>query len=96
MLGLTLNEGADPEEVGARIRDCFGVARYFLAHRLPRDMEAVERLLKSTVPDMSARTFRVTAKRSDKDFPTTSYEINNKLGDFVRALTGWQVRLEGR
>ena len=95
MLGLTLSEKADPAEVAARIGDCFGVARYFLAHRLPRDLQAVEKLLTSTVPELSARSFRITARRSDKDYLTTSYEINNRLGDFVRSITGWKVQLKG-
>ena len=95
MLGLTLSEGADPDEVGARIGDCFGVARYFLARRVPRDLNAVEELLASAVPDLSAQTFRVTARRADKEFPTTSYEMNNRLGDFVRSITPWQVKLKG-
>lgn len=95
MLGLTLHKDADPAEVGARVRDCFGVARYFLAQRLPRDLDAVEELLAAAVPDLRADTFRVTAKRSDKDFPATSYDINNRLGDYVRSLTDWRVKLKG-
>ena len=43
--------------------------------------------------ERSFESFRITANRADKRFPTTSEEINRDLGRFVQDLTGSRVDL---
>jgi len=42
----------------------------------------------------TSRSFRITARRAQKDFPLTSQEINEKLGAFVIEKTGAEVDLK--
>ena len=93
LVGLTLADESDWPLVSERVRDCFGVAKFFKAHKLPQDLKKVKEVLSSLLPDRSFESFRITANRADKRFPTTSEEINRDLGRFVQDLTGSRVDL---
>ena len=93
LVGLTLREESDWPLVCERVRDCFGVAKFFKAHKLPQDLDKVKEVLPSLLTDRSFESFRITANRADKRFPTTSEEINRDLGRFVQDLTGSRVDL---
>ena len=41
MVGLTLEDESSWPEVKARVRDCFGVAKFFLAYEFPQDLELI-------------------------------------------------------
>ena len=45
LVGLTLRDDADWDLVESRIKDCFGVAKFFRAHRLPKDLDRVKEAL---------------------------------------------------
>ena len=93
LVGLTLRDETDWPLVSERIKECFGVAKFFKAHKLPPDLEKVKEVLPSLLTDRSFESFRITANRADKRFPTTSEEINRDLGRFVQDLTGSRVDL---
>ncbi len=93
MVGLTLGENADWELVRSRVKDCFGVAKFFRAHRLPRDLEQVKRALPALLAQQEFGSFRMTANRADKQFEHRSDEINRDLGTFVKDLSGARVDL---
>ncbi|PKB78355.1 MAG: tRNA 4-thiouridine(8) synthase ThiI [SAR202 cluster bacterium Io17-Chloro-G9] len=93
LVGLTLEDESAWPLVSEKIRDCFGVAKFFKAYKLPTDMEAVKESLPSLLSDHSFESFRITANRADKRFPITSEEINRDLGRFVQDLTGSRVDL---
>ena len=93
LVGLTLRDESDWPLVSERVKDCFGVAKFFKAHKLPQDLEKVKEVLPSLLVDRSFESFRITANRADKRFSTTSEEINRDLGRFVQDLTGSRVDL---
>ena len=93
MVGLKLRDESDWPLVRERVGDCFGVAKFFLAQKVERDLEAVKALLASAVKRLSFESFRISANRADKRFPMTSQEINQELGTYVRELTGAKVDL---
>ena len=93
LVGLTLEDESDWPLVSERVKECFGVAKFFMAHKLPQDLEKVKEVLPSLLADRSFESFRITANRADKQFPTTSEEINRDLGRFVQDLTGSRVDL---
>ena len=57
MIGLTLEDEGCWPEVKARVRDCFGVAKFFLAYEYPQDLELIRDALRLRLPDMDFRTF---------------------------------------
>lgn len=89
-----LPEAAWPE-AKARLQDTLGVEGFARVVRTPPDLEALKAALEKALEGESFRSFRITAKRSDKAFPLTSPEIERALGAFVKERTGAQVRLKG-
>ncbi len=94
MIGLTMPEDADWPPIKTRIGDCFGVEKFFPARKVGQDLQEVRDILPAEMEGRKFETFRITAHRSDKRFPTTSDQINRELGDFVGTLTGARVNLK--
>ena len=93
LVGLTLADEADLLEVSDRVKQCFGVAKFFKAYDLPQDLEKVKEALPGLVEGRTFDSFRITANRADKRFPIRSDEINRDLGTYVQDLTGARVNL---
>lgn len=94
LVGMTLAEDADWPEIKTRIRDCFGVAKFFPTHKLGLDLNEVKALLPAELKTRKFESFRISAHRSDKRFPARSSDINRDLGTFVQELTGAAVKLK--
>ena len=93
MVGLTLEDESRWPEVGERVRDCFGVAKFFLAQEFPQDLALIEDALPGMLEGRQFGTFRIETNRADKRFPMTSPEVNRRLGKFVEDATGAGVDL---
>jgi len=88
-----------PEDVSwtalrERIGDVFGVANFSHAYRLPRDVDALAEAAVEALRGLAARTFCVRTRRADKQFPSTSGEIDRKVGAAVCSSTDLAVDLE--
>ncbi len=79
------DEGADLREAAAQIGKVFGVAAYSVAGVCEKDLavikETAARYLEKEL--LAAKTFRVSAKRSDKRFPYTSPQICEEVGGYL-------------
>ena len=93
MVGLSLKDESSWPEVKSRVHDCFGVAKFFLAHEFPQDLELIQNALPQMLNDYRFQTFRIETNRADKRFPLTSPEVNRVLGRFVEEATGAGVDL---
>ena len=93
LVGLTLADGADWRLVRDRVKDCFGVAKFFQAYRLPHDLDSVKEWLPALLDRHCFSSFRITANRADKRFPVKSNDINRDLGTFIKDLYGAKVDL---
>ena len=93
MVGLSLEDESSWPEVKSRVHDCFGVAKFFLAHEFPQDLELIQNALPQMLNDYRFQTFRIETNRADKRFPLTSPEVNRVLGRFVEEATGAGVDL---
>ncbi len=76
-----------------RLRTVPGIAYFAPARRVPKEVAALSEAVVSAVKGRSPRSFRISARRADKQFPLTSEEINVKVGAAVQAATGWPVDL---
>ena len=95
MVGLTLEDEDCWPEVKSRLKDVFGVAKFYKAYDLPQDLDGLKARLPELLEGRSFETFRIATNRADKRFPMTSEEVNRDLGAFVKDLTGAQVKLKG-
>ncbi len=81
-------------EIKDRLKDVFGIVKFYRCYKLRPDMDAIKNFLSDEIPKLDFKTFRISARRGNKNFPFTSVEINNELGNMVRELSGSQVKLE--
>ena len=93
MIGLSLEDESSWPEVKERVRGCFGVAKFFLAHEFPQDLDLIKEALPAMLQSRRFRSFRIETNRADKRFPLTSPEVNQDLGRFVEEITGASVDL---
>lgn len=77
-----LDEYADIDAATDEVSRVFGIAGYSRAGVCEKDMDKIMELAPVYLKDqlMSAKTFKVEAKRSDKKFPMKSPEISATLG----------------
>lgn len=94
MIGITLADDSQWPQVKERVRDCFGVAKFFPARKVGLNLEEVKKVLQSELKERKFETFRISARRSNKRFPSNSDQINRELGDYVRLLTSSKVQLK--
>jgi thiamine biosynthesis protein ThiI len=85
------------EEACGRLARVFGLVSLSPAHAVPAELAAI---LDAAVAQAEAaaarsavRAFKVEARRSDKRFPLTSYEIAREAGARIAAATGLPVDL---
>ncbi len=78
-----LTDNADKTNVREKIKNVFGVANFSFAYQGSRDLEILKNAIWEKVKDKNPNSFRVTAKRSDKSFPSTSQKIAEDVGAFL-------------
>jgi tRNA uracil 4-sulfurtransferase len=80
---VRLGDGASLEEATARVSRVLGIAFYAVAKPVERSMEALCRAAWDEVEPSQFASFAVRAKRSDKQFPHTSMEIDSTIGRYL-------------
>ena len=94
MVGLTLSDEECWPEVRSRLKEVFGVAKFYKAYELPQDLDGLKARMPGFLEGRSFGSFRITTNRADKRFPMNSEAVNRDLGAFVQHLTGAQVKLK--
>ena len=79
------DSGADIEEAARRVSKVFGIAAYSIARVAEKKMDDILRAAAEFMEEelLSARTFKVVAKRSDKSFELKSPEICDIAGRYL-------------
>ena len=85
---IITNEKADLSKI-------YGIASYSYAEKTEKDFEKIkESIIILTNEFTNETTFRVSAKRLDKNFPLSSTDIERTLGGLVVEKTGAKVNLK--
>ncbi|MBN0919633.1 tRNA uracil 4-sulfurtransferase ThiI [[Mycoplasma] gypis] len=71
------------EENIENLKYIFGLSSYSIIYEVQAEMEAIENQILELIKDKEFKTFRVDTKRSNKNFPLTSSEMNQKMGGFI-------------
>ncbi|MBI2194522.1 MAG: tRNA 4-thiouridine(8) synthase ThiI [Planctomycetes bacterium] len=87
-------EGLDIEALGARLRDLPGIAWFSEVRALPVDLEALRSAVRDLPLPDGIRRFKVQTRRSNKNFPLDSVQINREIGRQMQERTGWPVDLD--
>lgn len=91
---LYLESGALWPEILKRLPSVFGIANFSPAWRCKTDLSAIQETIAGAISEKCFSTFRISARRSDKAYPLTSMELNQRLGRYVLDRTQTQVDLE--
>jgi tRNA uracil 4-sulfurtransferase len=91
---LPLKPDADTREIQKRLSRVFGIAYFAEAWASSQAVENLETNAWGLVEGRSFNSFRIEARRSDKRFPLTSVEINQRVGAYVKERTQARVDLE--
>src|SRR5215510_6640859 len=100
-LVLPLRDASAWPEARRRLGRVFGLANFALGHEFalsggdaPGAIERLGGAILELLAGAAIGSFRVLTKRSDKRFPLTSPEINQRLGARIQGATGAAVDLE--
>jgi thiamine biosynthesis protein ThiI len=91
---IELGPAADRVEASDRLRHVFGIANFSQAGRAPLEFQGLASAILDDLGDRQPASFRVSARRSDKQFPFTSPQIERAVGGLVKQAKGWRVDLD--
>ena len=77
---IVLGPSADWATVRDRVSRVFGVANFARAGRTPLDLDAISEAILADLGPENPASFRVSVRRADKSFATTSPEIEREIG----------------
>ncbi len=79
------NDLADMDEAADCVSRVFGIAAYSRAKVTEKRLEAIQQAAVDYLGDQlrEAATFKVEAKRADKQFPLTSPELSREVGGYI-------------
>lgn len=82
------------KELRKKLKRVFGISYFSFARIVPSKEKEIEREVLSTVKEKDFTSFRITVRRSCKDFPLSSMEFAAKLGEKVQKEVKKKVDLE--
>lgn len=77
---LTFPNNSDMDTVVKRLRDVIGIAYFTIAHSGDFDVHVLKHQIFEKLKPVSFSTFRINTRRSDKQYPLTSVEVNREIG----------------
>lgn len=75
--------GAAKEPVVAKLKNVFGIHSFSVAYKMEKDLEAAKAVVVKIIEENPGTTFKIDTKRSDKNFPGSSQEINREIAGHV-------------
>lgn len=91
---VSFSEPVDFREVARRLGAVFGLYAVMPVDHGGDSVEALATALTPHLDTLPPASFAVRCARSDKRFPSTSPEIERRVGTLVQQRTGWPVDLE--
>ncbi len=79
---LTFEED-ELEKIEQALDHVFGIHMYHVAYQISSDLESIKKNVLSLLKEKTFQTFKIESKRSDKNFPIESLELNRILGGHV-------------
>jgi thiamine biosynthesis protein ThiI len=82
------------DELRDRIGHVFGIANFSHAGRAPHEFTSLATAILADLGDAQASSFRLSARRADKQLPLTSPQIEREVGGLIKQAKGWTVSLD--
>lgn len=73
----------DIDKIAEDLKEVFGIHRIVICEKVNTNIDEIKELVLKTFKEKDIKTFKIETKRSDKNFPYHSMEINNILGGLI-------------
>lgn len=70
-------------EVCTKLQTVFGIYSFSVAYKIEKDLEKTKEVISKIINESTATTFKINTKRSDKNFPSTSQDLNREFAGHV-------------
>lgn len=74
---------SDLDKIKEKLDCVFGIHMYHITYIVDTNIDSIKNLLIDLIQNISFKTFKIESKRSDKNFPIHSQELNPLLGAVV-------------
>lgn len=81
----------DADKVKEVISKVFGISSFSFAIKTNSDMDEIIQACMQSLPLTEKKTFKVAARRSDKNFPVISDQINRMVATAILKNSNWKV-----
>ncbi len=71
------------EEIVLKLKRVFGIHGIVICYQVDNNINDIEKQVLDILKDKDFKTFKINAKRADKNFPIHTMELNNIFGGFV-------------
>lgn len=71
------------EQIIQILKDIFGIYSFSFAIESDQDIKQLKKDCWNLIKDKKIKTFRITAQRSNKNYPLTSQQINEQVGKYI-------------
>lgn len=75
--------GEDHQAVCKKLKTVFGIYSFSVAYKMAKDLELAKHAALQIIENNEGKTFKINTKRSDKNFPGTSQEINHQIATYI-------------
>lgn len=83
---IQLPENAPLDQITTRLKDVIGIAHFSIAYQGNPDVQILKEQIYSKLENKHFESFKIATRRADKQFPFTSMQVNQIVGE--RIFTG--------
>ena len=80
---IEFNNPSDLDEIIQQLRQVFGIHAIVIADKVTTDLDIIKSSSLNLMKEKEFKTFKIETKRSNKDFPLKSLEVNKALGSYL-------------
>lgn len=94
LIKLTEEGAKEEKKITRALKKIFGIAYFTFATDSPQKIKDIQEKSLEILKNKKFKTFRISTKRSKKEFPLTSQQVNEKIGDYILKKLKVKVNLE--
>lgn len=91
---LTLPDNAPVKEITDRLKNVIGIAHFSVAYRGSSDVEVLKEQIYQKLKYLSFNTFCINTRRADKQYPLTSMQVNQIVGEKIHETMQKPVKMK--
>lgn len=86
--------GTAHQAVCDKLKTVFGIYSFSVAYKMEKDLELAKQAVLQIIDTNDGNTFKINTKRSDKNFPGSSQEINRAIAGYVFHHTSKDLKVD--